>query len=232
MILKKSKRTLHILGAEQGMTMIEMIGVLGVIAILAGMLLPKVFEVVAEAKVDALVTATQTYEVAITKYYTDLGTILPLNDQGSPIIEDSGDSANVQSLAARLTLADTSPLVLTVNLWPKFQGPYLERFNSELPPELGAQMFLPASQSIPLNTPITSTNLGWDLQGDDGLSDLATGSSVVYLKLEGLGEKDFLILDSILDSGIGKTDSERKIRGQAKWDSVQNGTLLLYLADR
>ena len=83
-----------------------------------------------------------------------------------------------------------------------------------------------------MNTPITSTNLGWDLQGDDGLSDLATGSSVVYMKLEGLGEKDFLMLDNILDSGIGKTDSERKVRGQAKWDSVQNGTLLLYLADR
>jgi type II secretory pathway pseudopilin PulG len=232
MIPKSQKSKRHILGSEQGMTMIEMIGVLGVIAVLAGMLLPKVFQVVAESKVDALATATQTYGAAVTKYYTDVGTILPLNDQGNPLVENSGDSVNVQSLAARLTLADTSPLVLTTNLWPKFQGPYLERFDSELPPELGTQMFLPASQTISLNTPVTSTNLGWDLQGNDGLNDLATGGHVVYLKLEGIGEKDFLMLDNILDTGIGKNDSERKIRGRAKWDPVQNGTLFLYLADR
>ena len=93
-------------------------------------------------------------------------------------------------------------------------------------------MFLPASQSIPLKTQVTSTNLGWDLQGDDGLSDLATGSHVVYLKLEGIGEKDFLMLDNILDSGIGKKDSERKLRGRAKWDPVKKGTLFLHLANR
>ena len=63
---------------SEGFTLIEMIGVLAVIGVLAALIIPKVFDVIAQAKVDALASAVKTYETGITKYYTDLGTILPL----------------------------------------------------------------------------------------------------------------------------------------------------------
>ncbi|MEC4673137.1 MAG: type II secretion system protein [Nitrospirota bacterium] len=220
----------RMLFGEAGMTMIEMIGVLGVIAVLAAIILPRVFDVITESKVESLVVATQTFETAITKYYTHVGTVLPLNPSGVPAVESTGDSTVEHSLAARLTLPASDPLVLGTSLWPKFQGPYLERFHSNLPPEIGSGMFIPAVQPIEWNTPVTSSNFGWDLRGDDGNSDLPTDSHVVFFKLQGIGPEEFIMLDKMLDPSIGNTDSQRIVRGRAKWDTANNGTLYLYLA--
>lgn len=101
-----------------------------------------------------------------------------------------------------------------------------------MPPELGTQMFLPVTAAAPLGAVVTSGNLGWDLKGNDGNNDLPTDSHVVYFKLQGLGEEDFLRLDSILDPLIGQNDIERKLRGRAKWDSANAGTLYFYLAHK
>ena len=49
------------LRAREGMTMIEMIGVLGVIAVLSALLIPRVFDVITDSKIDSLATATHTY---------------------------------------------------------------------------------------------------------------------------------------------------------------------------
>ena len=220
------------LRTHEGMTMIEMIGVLGVIAVLAAMILPRVFDVINDSKIDALAIATHTYEIGITKYYTDVGSLLPLDAQGVPQVEGTGDSAVETSLASRLTLGSTDPLVLGTNLWPKFQGPYLEKFNSNLPPEMGLNMFLPTGVPVSIEDTVTPDNLGWDLKGDDGKSDIPTDAHVVFFKLEGIGEEDFLSLDHLVDSLIGMTDAERKLRGRAKWDSANGGTLLLYMAHR
>jgi len=220
------------LHAQDGMTMIEMIGVLGVIAVLSALLIPRVFDVITDSKIDALATATHTYEIGVTKYYGDVGSLLPLNVQGVPQVEGTGDSAVPTSLAARLTLSSTNPLVLGTNLWPKFQGPYLEKFNSDMPPEIGTNMYLPTNIPVTINVPVTANNIGWDLKGNDGNSDIPTDAHVVYFKLEGIGEEDFLQLDHILDPLIGMTDTQRKLRGRAKWNATNNGTLLLYMAHR
>lgn len=220
------------LQVQAGMTMIEMIGVLGVIAVLAAMIIPRVFDVITDSKIDSLATAIHTYETGITRYYADIGTLLPLNDQGLPQVEGTGDSSVATSLASRLTLGSTDPLVLGINLWPKFQGPYLEKFNSDLPPEIGTNMYLPTSVPVAINVPVTPENMGWDLKGDDGNSDLPTDAHVAFFKLEGIGEEDFLKLDQLVDPLNGTTDAERKLRGRAKWDAANDGTLLLYMAHR
>ena len=220
------------LRAQAGMTMIEMIGVLGVIAVLASMIIPRVFDVITDSKIDALATAIHTYEIGLTKYYSDVGSLLPLNSLGVPQVEGTGDSAVATSLPARLTLSSTNSLVLGTNLWPKFQGPYLEKFNSTLPPEIGTKMFIPTSIPVPIQTPVTSSNIGWDFKGNDGNSDVPTDAHVAYFKLQGIGEEDFLKLDQIVDPLIGTTDAQRKLRGRAKWNTAQNGTLLLYMAHR
>ena len=222
----------HLSSKEAGMTMIEMIGVLGVVAVLSAIIIPRVFDVITESKIESLVVATQTYETAVTKYYTNVGTVLPLDSSGNPTIETTGDSAVPHSLPARLTLPSTDPLVTGNNLWAKFQGPYLERFNSNIPPEIGSKMFIPAVQAVDSGDPVTSKNYGWDLRGDDDSSDLPTDSHVVFFKLEGIGEEEFQMLDKMLDPSIGNTNDQRKVRGRAKWDSGNNGTLYLYLAHR
>jgi len=217
---------------DQGFTLIEMIGVLAVVAVLAAMIIPKVFDVIASSKIDALGAAVKTYETAITKYYTDIGSVLPLNASGVPQTENNGNSATARSLAARLTLSSSDPLNTGSNLWSKFNGPYLEKFDTSSPPGLGTNMYIPARTAVSYGTAVTGNNLGWDLKGNDGNSDLNSGAKVVYFRLTGLGEDDFLELDRMLDPDVGGTAAEKEVRGRAKWHSSSGGTLYLYLAHR
>ncbi len=218
--------------ADQGFTLIEMIGVLAVVAVLAAMIIPKVMDVVASSKIDALASAVKTYETSVTKYYVDIGSVLPLNASGTPQTQNSGNSATARSLAARLTLSSSDALVTGTNLWSKFNGPYLEKFDTSSPPSLGTNMYMPARGASSYGTAATGNNLAWDLKGDDGNSDLKSGAYVVYFRLTGIGEDDFLGLDRIIDSDIGSNDTEKEVRGRAKWHSGSSGTLYLYLAHR
>ncbi len=216
---------------QQGFVLIEIIGVLAVIAILSSLVLPKVVDVMGESKVSTLVAAVKTYEKAVTKYYADIGSILPLDEDGIPKKQGSGDSNKPESLPARLTLSASDPLVLTTGLWPKFRGPYLEKFDKKQPPGFGTDIRMSADTAVNYGTTVTDKNRGWDLRGDDGNSDLRTGSHVVFIKLKSVSRSDFLKLDSIFDPDIGTTESERYLRGRAKFEASKD-TLRLYLAHR
>ena len=222
--------TPRVLSNTQGFTLIELIGVLAVIGVLAALIVPRVFDIIASSKIDALASALKTYETAVTKYYTDMGTVLPLNTAGNPQLESSGNSATAHSLPARLTLSRFDPLVLNSNLWPRFMGPYLERFNTNAPPALGTKMYMPVKSAVAYGTSVTGTDMGWDLRGDDGNSDLPSNANVAYIYVTGVSEEDFLEIDAIIDRDVGASDSEKEVRGRAKWNTLNNGTLKLYLA--
>ncbi len=216
---------------SRGFTLIEMIGVLAVVAVLAAMILPKVFDVIAESRVTALAASVKAYETAVTKYYGDLGTLLPLNASGIPTGESTGNSSTARSMAARLTLSRSDSLVTSNGLWPKFRGPYLEKFGTATPPALGTAMYIPARAADNYDTTVSATNRSWDLKGDDGKSDIPTGANVVYYQLKGLSLEDFDRFDSIVDRDIGTTATTKQLRGRAKYDTSSN-TLYLYLAHR
>lgn len=216
---------------EQGFTLIEMIGVIAVIAILASMVAPKIFSTIQDAKINALASAAKTYEIGATKYYADLGTIQPLNAVGTPANDAIGNSATVTSLPARLTLAKADPLVGTTNLWPRFNGPYLEKFNTASPP-FGTQIFMPSTVGVAYGTATTAANVGFDLKGTTGTSDIPTNSTVAYIQLIGVSQTDFETLDRMFEPEIGTTAAEKQLRGRVKWGAAGGGTALIYLAHR
>jgi prepilin-type N-terminal cleavage/methylation domain-containing protein len=214
---------------EQGFTLVEMIGVLAIIAILIALLLPKIFTLIASSNARALAAAIRTYETAMVNYYSDIGTVWPLNATGVPAQEGSGQSTTVTSLAARLTLDSSDPLNTGANQWVRFRGPYLEKFNSAVPPGMGTSMIMPSVTAIALGTATTGTNIGWDLKGDDGNSDLPTGARVAYLRVDGVSDTEFNEVDGIIDAGVGANLTERQLRGRVKYNPG-NDQLYIYLA--
>ncbi|GJL67343.1 MAG: hypothetical protein NPIRA05_23140 [Nitrospirales bacterium] len=202
-----------------GFTLIEMIGVLAVIAVLVALLLPKVFEVMAESKTNALVAAVATYKTAIIEYYADVGSILPLDAGGVPAIEFGGDSANPLSLPARLLLDKSDPLNTETNRWMNFNGPYLTKFATNSPPGFGTSVTMRATDSTAYGTVVVANDRGWDFDGD-GNNDIPANANVVFLRFMDIELVDFERVDAVLDQEVGATLGERRVRGRVKYVAV------------
>ncbi len=65
--------------ARKGFTLIEMIGVLAVIAILASLLIPKIFEAINNARISNAALSYNTVKTAMADHYAKFGT-LPLTN--------------------------------------------------------------------------------------------------------------------------------------------------------
>jgi hypothetical protein len=89
-------------------------------------------------------------------------------------------------------------------------------------------MRLIAVTGVALGTATTQTNVGWDLKGDDGNSDLPTGARVAYLRVDGVSDTEFNELDGIIDAGVGTNLAERQLRGRVKY-SPGNDRLYIYM---
>ena len=224
-----TRATLFRLHTQSGLSLLETIGVVSIGAVLAAITLPHVYDLIADAKAESLASSVKVYQQAISRYYRDTGIVLPLNDAGLPHLEASGDSSQPDSLPARLTLVAGDPRVGSGNLWPKFRGPYLEKFDTEHPPEFGGNMFMPTVKVDAFGAVVTGNNYGWDLKGDDGKSDLPTNAYVAMLRVTGITQDQFLRFDRIIEPDIGATQDEKQVKGRAKYDSTEM-TLNLYLA--
>src|SRR5437867_8696558 len=65
--------------AKRAFTLIEMIGVLAVIAILAALLIPKIFEAINNARVNNAAVSYNTVKTALMDHYAKFGSLLSSN---------------------------------------------------------------------------------------------------------------------------------------------------------
>jgi len=68
---------------KQGFTLIEMIGVLAVIAILAAVLIPKVFEAINNSRINNSAMTCNTAKTALVDHYAKFGSI-PVDGTATP----------------------------------------------------------------------------------------------------------------------------------------------------
>lgn len=177
-----------ILRNSKGFTLIEIIGVLAVIAILAAMLAPRVFETIADSKSNRMANEIKAMKAAVANWYRDIGTLEALDGGGIP--------TNSDLLFQRDLVRNES--VAGAGLWAKWNGPYLDS-------GLDATFYL---SSVPIGgtfmtiqTQPTGT-ADFDLDGDGTDDTIKAGTQVVFLEIQTVDSSDFIRVDRILDAGM------------------------------
>ena len=87
-------------------------------------------------------------------------------------------------------------------------------------------MYIPAQAAIALGAATTATNIGWDLKGDDGNSDLPTGARVAYLRVDGVSDTEFNEIDGIIEQlylTFGTNEGDADINSCAACMSAVHG---------
>lgn len=215
------RESVPLAGVQKGFTLIEMIGVLAIIAILAAAIAPRVFEVIADSRGTRMATEVRAIETAVTRYYGDVGTIQDLDASGNPQDDGTGNSYYV-------TLTSRTPLG-TAGAWRRFSGPYLEKFVTGAP-AIGTSQRLILEQATAAATAAAPGNAAFDLDGAGTSNDTPGGPQrVVYLQIVGVNQGDFDKVDSIFDEGVA---GDPNTTGRIKYDTANNNTVRILIAYR
>ena len=199
--------------SKSGFTLIEMIGVIAVIGILAAFITPKVFKVIEDSKVTRFVGEVSTYATAVTNWYKDVGTIQSLNASGAATTPDTTFQVEL------ISNQGTTP---TTGLWNNWNGPYIDSV---------ANISLGTALTIETNAgtagtaaPAATNSTAFDLD-DDNANDMDS-KQVVALKLTGILDGEFSKVDGMLDKGL--TAANNATSGKVKYDATGD-ILYIYL---
>ena len=191
----------------QAFTLIEMIGVLAVIAILAGLLIPKVFEAINNARVNNAAVSYNTVKSAISDHYAKFGSLLSSN--GAAFLTTASVATNYDGMLLtegfldkkfQVKIGDTNSHVQVVNA-------------------------LAAGGTI---GPSDATH---DLDGTGGND--AVGGVVVQAVISGVTELDAKDLNDRLDGAtLGTAILTSDLVGRVKYATGSPTTVYIYVTHR
>lgn len=200
-----------------GFTLIEIIGVLAVIAVLAALLTPKVFDVIARGKVNSTALAYNTLKTATTDYFAQNGSFPLRAGTGST----NGPAANGRFDADLLSGGFMEKLFSCAIGWQTNAAtPLTGRTHSRT---------LTAVSSGTVTAPTATVGgTNYDLDRDSSTADFNTSQTVVSLFIPGVPITDAIALNKLLD-GDENTGSGPDIVGKCMYSTAAGGLVTIYV---
>ena len=196
-------------------TLIEMIGVLAVIAILAALLIPKVFNAINDARVNSAIVGAQTVKTAVIQTYANNGRF------------DATNNVPIPNFTVPYVGYDTNVLMV--------QGLLDKPFSTSA----GTNSFIQVRGCQPAGTAPDGVSSAYALQGNPNVND-ATGTYVVEAVIQGVAEADAQSMSQRIDgpsmSTVGATPGVGDFVGRVIYAKPANAggpcEVHIYLAHR
>lgn len=170
--------------SRQGFTLIEMVGVLAIIAILAALLVPKIFAAINESRINNAVVSVNSVKAAAMGYFGKYGRFAGV--AGAALAPPPAANAPFTDWDAKVLLADG----------------YLER---DFAVRVGTSADVVAALALPATTAATFDNSAYDLDSNTTSPSLAneasSGACVIECVLTGVPLEDAREMNLRIDGG-------------------------------
>jgi prepilin-type N-terminal cleavage/methylation domain-containing protein len=218
--LKTTKKGTH------GFTLVELIGVMAVIAILSAMLIPKIFDAINSARIEHAAASINTIRTAVASHYTKYGAFA---DSTGTFFTPTGVAADQADDAA-----DFDTLVLMKDRMID------KRFSVKLGDQLATTLVrVRVIEAATTTADITESSANYDFDGVADAVDTNNGSLVVEAVITGVNANDAKELKEMID-GNDLTNPTPAIGsaatlGRVKYPAIasgETGTVLVYIYHR
>ncbi|MGK0188756.1 MAG: prepilin-type N-terminal cleavage/methylation domain-containing protein [Verrucomicrobiales bacterium] len=208
---------------SQGFTLVEMIGVLAVVAILTAMLIPKVFETINSARISSASSAVNTVKTAVANHYSKFG----------GFADSTGTILTPTTVGASVDAANFDTTVLLPD------GMLEKRFSVKIGDQLVTNLVQVRQIEAALDaTAITPISSSYDMDGVDTDVDTNDGSLLCECVITGVGAADARALKQEIDgsdiTAIANLPAvgAAAIKGRVKYDIIApgaTGTVRVYI---
>jgi len=208
---------------NQGFTLVEMIGVLAVVAILTAMLIPKIFETINSARINSAAAGINTVKNAVANHFAEYG----------GFADGTGTILTPTTVAASADAASFDSAVLLAD------GILEKRFAVKIGDQLQTNLVrVRLIESAANAAAITETSANFDMDGVDTDVDTNDGALVCECVITGVSAADARGLKQLVDgSDITAIQNLPAVgaaatKGRVKYPAIgagATGTVIVYM---
>ncbi len=193
---------------RSGFTLIEMIGVLAIIAVLAALLIPRIFSAINESRVNGAALSYNSLKSSAITYFGKYGRF--------------GGNGGTNFTGTELTNG--------VNNWDSaylLTGGFIEK---PFETKLGTSSNIQVKGAGASTETVTATNTAYDLDGNSTVANEASGTLVVQAILSGVSEDDAIELNNKIDgTTLGAAAGLQDLKGRVKYAAASGGVTDVYV---